>query len=86
MKALFQLPDKPDILEEFEIIRLTGRTAPAAQIRWLKSQGWLFEKNQAGEPIVSRLYFQMKMAALMPPLFFPQSNGNRILIRCDGRL
>lgn len=72
MKALFQLPDKPDILEEDEIVRLTGHVLASAQNRWLESHGWTFEKNRAGHPIVSRLYFQMRMAGIDASAFLPQ--------------
>ena len=71
MKALFQLPDKPDILDESEIIRLTGAIAPASQIRWLEKNGWLFEINKAKKPIISRLYFQMRMADIDASAFLP---------------
>lgn len=72
MKALFQLPYKSDILEEAELIRLTGHTKPSYQIRWLENHQWIFEKNAAGEPIVSRLYFQMKMAGIDASAFLPK--------------
>ena len=73
MKALFQLPDKPDILDEEEIIRLTGYAIPSAQVRWLQEGKWLFEKNHSGAPIVSRLYFQMRMAGIDAAAFLPEN-------------
>lgn len=72
MKALFQLPDKPDILEEAEIARLTGHEKKHLQILWLESHGWLFEKNRSGKPIVSRLYFQMRLAGIDASSLMPQ--------------
>lgn len=72
MNALFQLPDKPDILEEAEVARLTGHAKAHAQVLWLEKNGWLFEKNRAGKPIVSRLYFQMRLAGIDASAIMPQ--------------
>jgi len=60
------LPDKPDILEPEEVHRLTGYERSSDQIRWLKENGWKHEKNASGRPIISRLYFQVKMCGIDP--------------------
>ncbi|MCM1516246.1 MAG: DUF4224 domain-containing protein [Paraprevotella sp.] len=64
MSALFQLPDNSIMLEEHEIIRLTGSTVAEEQVSWLASRAWIYEKTADGKPIVSRLYFQLRMAGI----------------------
>ena len=36
-----------------EIIRLTGKRRPSAQIRWLRDHGYRFTVNGLNEPIVA---------------------------------
>lgn len=40
---------------------LTGRTQPAAQIRWLKGRNWRFEVGFDGLPKVAFAYFERRM-------------------------
>lgn len=44
-----------------ELSSLTGRVQPAAQIRWLKASGWLFEIGGDGLPKVATAYFDRRM-------------------------
>lgn len=46
-----------------EIAELTGRSQPAAQIRWLKTRGWLFEIGGDGLPKVAKAYFDRRMVS-----------------------
>ena len=49
------------ILTKQEIENLTGRSQPAAQIRWLKQRQWLFETGADGLPKVAQAHFERKM-------------------------
>lgn len=40
---------------------MTGLTQPAAQARWLRSRGWLFEKSASGKPQIARSYLIARM-------------------------
>ena len=40
---------------------LTGRTQPAAQIRWLESQKWIYGIGSDGLPKVASAYFERRM-------------------------
>ena len=62
MKIL--LPDKPDILDQSEIERLTGRVRLKEQIAWLDNNNWRYTKNAANEPIISRLYFLLRTTGI----------------------
>lgn len=44
-----------------ELHSLTGLIQPAAQIRWLKANGWLFEVGGDGLPKVASAYFELRM-------------------------
>ncbi len=44
-----------------DLAEITGRTQPAAQIRWLKARGWLFEIGGDGLPKVATAYFDRRM-------------------------
>lgn len=50
-----------DILPVETIERLTGKTQPAAQRRWLIKHGWVFETDGRGHPIVDRGYYNSRM-------------------------
>ncbi len=44
-------------LSHDELVELTDRTQPMAQIRWLKDRAWLYEVGRNGRPKVARDYF-----------------------------
>lgn len=44
-----------------ELSGITGRVQPAAQIRWLKAHGWLFEVGGDGLPKIASAYFERRM-------------------------
>lgn len=46
-----------------EIQTLTGIERKAAQIKWLRSNGWRFIINSKGFPVVGRTYCRQKMAS-----------------------
>lgn len=41
------------LLTRDDVKQLTGRKRPAAQIAWLKDNGWKFSVNALGEPNVA---------------------------------
>ena len=45
-------------LSKSELEELTGYSRFSAQIRWLKSRGYRYERNAAGRPIVSVLEYK----------------------------
>lgn len=53
-----------EILSEEEVGELTGCVRHPAQVDWLVSHGWIFERARGGRPIVSRLYLRMRLAGL----------------------
>jgi hypothetical protein len=44
-----------------DLADLTGRRQPAAQIRWLRTYGWVFEIGADGMPKVANAYFDRRM-------------------------
>lgn len=46
-----------------ELHHLTGRTQPAAQMRWLNAHGWNYTTGFDGLPKVARAHFDLKMVA-----------------------
>ncbi len=48
-------------MTEFEIADLTGYELPAYQCKWLKNNGWIFEKSRTGKPKVLRSFAEQKM-------------------------
>ena len=52
-----------EFLTNEEILALTGREKPSAQIKWLSENGWRFIKNAKGLPVVGRFYCRQKMAS-----------------------
>lgn len=51
------------MLSDTELSGLTGRSQPAAQIRWLKHRDWLFEISQDGLPKVACAYFERRLVS-----------------------
>lgn len=64
------LPDT-EILTEDEVHDLTGCARHPAQAEWLTARGWIFERARGGRPIVSRLYFRMRLAGLSAAVAIP---------------
>ena len=44
-----------------EIIDITGRSKPSAQIRWLQRLGFTVLQRADGKPLISRAHFEFKM-------------------------
>lgn len=44
-----------------ELSSITGRSQPAAQVRWLRTHGWIHEIGSDGLPKVASAYFQRRM-------------------------
>lgn len=53
MPKLLMTPD--------ELHHLTGRTQPAAQMRWLNVHGWIYTIGCDGLPKVACAYFERKL-------------------------
>lgn len=49
-----------------ELKDITGRLKPAAQLRWLRRNGFTALLRADGIPLVSRAHFQAKMDGLLP--------------------
>jgi len=54
------------VLSEHEVARITGRTRPSDQARYLEEQGCPFRVNAAGQIIVSRVAAARWLAHLPP--------------------
>ena len=48
-------------LTKNELIEITGREKPSAQIKWLRSQGFTVITRADGRPFVSRNHFEAIM-------------------------
>lgn len=44
-----------------DLVTLTGRSQAAAQIRWLKVHGWIYDIGADGKPRVACAYFERRM-------------------------
>lgn len=76
-------------LSREEVSILTGLTQPAAQTRWLRSHGWLFEISASGKPQVARSFFVSRMVQPMksesPPTEAEQPDMTALLTRIRRR-
>jgi hypothetical protein len=50
-----------------DISQLTGYTRASAQIRWLRRNGWRFNVNALGEPVVATAEFNRHMVGGRAP-------------------
>jgi hypothetical protein len=76
MSAIFEMPIPSETLEPEEIEKISGCSQKAAQVAWLKQHDWVFFKNNAGMPIIGRLYARLKLAGINPAsLAGPESSG-----------
>lgn len=50
-----------------QIERLTGRRQAAAQIKWLKAEGWVFTIDADGLPVVATAYADKRMGVVTKP-------------------
>lgn len=48
-----------------EIIDITGRCKPSAQIRWLQRMGFVVLRRADGKPLISRAHFEAKMGGVV---------------------
>ncbi len=55
-----------EVLDEEEVIRITGYQIPSKQIAWLANNGWQYTLTGARRPIVGRVYARLKMAGVKP--------------------
>jgi hypothetical protein len=51
----------PINLTPVELIAVTGRIKPSAQLRWLQQMGFVVLLRADGKPLVSRAHFEAKM-------------------------
>lgn len=65
MNAIFALPEPGDeTLSSEALTRITGATRRDLQIAWLKQNRWHFSVNRGGDPIVGRLYANLKLSGV----------------------
>lgn len=58
------IPIESETLTAEELESLTGRPRAREQLVWLKENGWRYETNASGYPIVGRLYTRFKLAGV----------------------
>ncbi len=51
----------PINLTPVEVIAVTGRIKPSAQLRWFQQMGFVVLLRADGKPLVSRAHFEAKM-------------------------
>lgn len=73
MKALFQLPDKDDLLSHEEMVEITGAHRRDNQIAWLAKNDYIYEILADGWPRVHRYYRMCRMLGVSPSEFVGQS-------------
>jgi len=64
MSAIFEMTLPSETLTADEVSQLSGCVRKGDQIEWLSTNGWIFHRNKAGDPVVGRLYARMKMAGI----------------------
>lgn len=57
---------EPINLTKKELQEITGRLKPAAQLRWLRKNGFTALLRADGIPLVSRAHFEAKMGGYLP--------------------
>ncbi|WP_343633552.1 DUF4224 domain-containing protein [Roseateles sp.] len=74
MTAILPLPEPGDeILSVEALARLTGAVRRDLQIEWLKKNRWYFNLNRGGDPIVGRLYANLKLSGVEVKTIVQQS-------------
>jgi hypothetical protein len=67
MTTLFNLPETGDeTLTSEALAKITGAARRDLQIEWLKKHKWQHTTNRGGDPIVGRLYANLKLAGIEP--------------------
>lgn len=66
MTAMFEMPLSSETLTTDELQQITGCARRADQVAWLQTEGWMYVRNRAGEPIVGRLYARMRLSGITP--------------------
>ena len=64
MSAIFEMTIPTETLDHDEIVQISGCSRKSDQIDWLTSNGWIYHRNKAGEPVVGRLYARLKMSGI----------------------
>jgi hypothetical protein len=65
MTTLFNLPETGDeTLTADALAKITGAARRDLQIEWLKKNRWHFTTNRSGDPIVGRLYANLKLSGI----------------------
>lgn len=62
MNIEIQIQD--EVLDEAELVHITGRHFKKDQIAWLEEQHWVYVKNASDAPIVGRMYARFKLAGI----------------------
>lgn len=48
-------------LDDDDLIKLTGKERPSAQIKWLKQHGFIVSINHKGKPVVAAAHVNQKL-------------------------
>lgn len=65
MNSILALPEPgEETLSVDAIVRITGATRRDLQIEWLKKNRWHFHVNRGGDPVVGRLYANLKLSGV----------------------
>lgn len=60
---MFPLPAPGDLLlSDVELEELTGTPQSRLQADWLHANGWVFFRTRSGQPVVGRLYANLRLA------------------------
>ena len=60
---MFPLPAPGDLqLSDAELEQLTGTPQRRLQVDWLQANGWVFFRTRSGQPVVGRLYANLRLA------------------------
>lgn len=73
MTAIFEFPIYSETLGPAEIEEITGAKTAAAQISWLKNNGWAFLVKKSGYPVVGRMYARLKLSGITPADLAPKA-------------
>lgn len=65
MTSMFPMPSLDELqLTAEELARLTGSPRQALQVEWLKINGWCHSLTRGGDPVVGRLYANLKLSGV----------------------
>ena len=66
MSAIFELSLNSELLNNDELMQITGSSRKMDQVNWLVNNGWIHHKSKTGDAVVGRLYARLKLAGISP--------------------